>query len=82
MYAPNDGFAFVPDLNLNHARAVRDQMYYDLVNTNPKTMFYGNPEIRYYSPEYIQLLKNQALQLNDIYKDLLKRQTLINYLNG
>ncbi len=47
-------------------------MYYDL----------DNIDLRYHSPEYIQFLKNQALQMNDVYKDLLNRQTLLNYLNG
>lgn len=76
-----DGYVYAPGLNLRRAEAIRNQMYYDLLQTDPKTRFYGG-DASHYSPEYIQQLKDQANQLNEIYKDLLNRQTLINYMNG
>lgn len=76
-----DGYVYAPGLDLRRAVAVRNQMYYDLLNTDPKTRYYGGVA-GHYSPEYIQQLKDQANQLNEIYRDLLNRQTLINYMNG
>lgn len=69
-----DGYVYAPGLDVRRAEATRNQMYYDLLEADQKT--------RTDNPEYIQLLKDQANQLNEIYKDLLNRQMLINYMNG
>lgn len=54
-----DGYVYAPGLNLRRAEATRNQVYYDLLNTDPKIRFYGGG-VSHYSPEYIQLLKDQA----------------------
>lgn len=60
-----DGYVYAPGLDVRRAEATRNQMYYNLLEADQKT--------RTDNPEYIQLLKDQANQLNEIYKDLLNR---------